>query len=311
MTKALKRNLKAFDVIYIVSVWNYPAAAAAHYCRQHKKPYIISPRGSLYPYTARKKLWKKLPYYHSVAKRDIQSAIAVHYLTKDEAEKCHPTLHLKNQAIVTPNGLDISEFNDLPGREKLRNRYPYLQDKKVILFLGRIHWIKGLDILSKAYGRLARERNDVHLLIVGFDEDGYKKKIRRWLKQEKVFDQVTFTGTLEAREKLEIFAGSDLFVLPSYSEGFSMAILEAMICGLPVIITRQCNFPEIQTANAGVIIKPDGEDLYQAFVKMLANKKEAIEMGLRGKKFVQEYYSIDKIADMFLIAFQEVIKNVR
>jgi len=311
MTKALKRNLKAFDLIYIVSVWNYPAAAAAHYCRQHKKPYIISPRGALYPHTARKKSWKKLPYYYGVAKRNIQSATAVHYLTKDEAEKCHASLHLKNQAIVIPNGIDISEFNDLPGRERLRNRYTYLEDKKVILFLGRIHWIKGLDILSKAYGKLARKRDDVHLLIVGFDEGGYEKNMRKWLKEEEVLDQVTFTGTLEGREKLEVFAGSDLFVLPSYSEGFSMAILEAMICGLPVIITRECNFLEVETAKAGLIIQPDDQDLYRAFVKMLANKKEAIEMGLRGKKFVQEYYNIDKIVDITIKRYQEVIKNVR
>jgi len=309
MTKTLKKKLKAFDLIYIVSVWNYPTVATAHYCKHYRKPYIISPQGALYPYTARKKFWKKVPYYHIAVKRALQGATAVHYLTRDEAEKCHRLLCLKNRAIVIPNGIDISEFNNLPEREKLRKRYPYLQDKKVILFLGRIHWIKGLDILSKAYGRLARKRNDVHLLIAGVDEDGCEKKLREWLKHEGVFDQVTFAGMVEGREKLEVFTGSDLFALPSYSEGFSMAILEAMICGLPVIITNHCNFLDVERAKAGFIIQPRDEDLYQAFARILDNKKEAFQMGLRGKKLVKGCYNIDNIADAVICKFQEILRN--
>jgi glycosyltransferase involved in cell wall biosynthesis len=311
MTRALKRNLKAFDLIYIVSVWNYPTAASAHYCREYKKPYIISPQGALYPYTFNRKIWKKLPYYHGVAKRDIQSATAIHYLTEDEAKRCHSYLDLKNQRIVIPNGIDMSEFNFVPERKKLRERYRYPINNKVILFLGRIHWIKGLDILSKAFGKLARERNDVHLLIVGSGGSGDEKKMRRLFREEGALDSVTFTGALRGKEKLEAFAGSHLFVLPSYSETFSMAILEAMICGLPVVITRQCNFPEIQTAKAGLIINPDGEDLYHALVKVLDNEKEATEMGSRGKKLVEECYTIDKVADRMLRAYEEVVENVR
>ena len=74
LTQALKRNLQSFDIVYIVALWNYPVAAAAYYCRKYGKPYVISPRGALYPYTKGKKSWKKWPYYNLIAKRDLQNA---------------------------------------------------------------------------------------------------------------------------------------------------------------------------------------------------------------------------------------------
>jgi len=88
----------------------------------------------------------------------MEKATFIHYTTEDEAEKCHLSLALKNKAIIIPNGIDLSEFIVLPERERIVEHYPILKDKKIILFLGRINWKKGLDILAKAYAELARER---------------------------------------------------------------------------------------------------------------------------------------------------------
>ena len=172
ITKAFKKNLKKFDIIYIPAIWNYPAAIAGYYCRRYNKPYIIAPKGVLYPYTIKKKAWKKWPYYKIIVKRNIQKATFIHYTAEDEAEKCHLRLDLKNKEIIVPNGINLSEFTILPDRERIVEHYPILKDKKIILFLGRINWKKGLDILVKAYSRLAKERSDIHLLIVGSDEGG-------------------------------------------------------------------------------------------------------------------------------------------
>ena len=87
LTNALKKNLKDFDLVYLPAIWNYPTAITSYYCRQYNKPYIIAPRGVLYPYTIKKKSWKKWPYYHFIAKRDLKDATAIHYTTEDEAEK--------------------------------------------------------------------------------------------------------------------------------------------------------------------------------------------------------------------------------
>jgi glycosyltransferase involved in cell wall biosynthesis len=308
MTNTLRRTLKAFDLIHINAVWNYPTAVAAYFCRHNKKPYIISPRGVLYPYTAGKNIWKKLPYYYLITKRDLKCAAAIHYTTKNELEKCHLFLGLKNRSIIIPNGIDLSEFNELPDKGKLRDHYSFLKDKKVVLFLGRIHWKKGFDLLAKAYGRLARERKDVHLLIVGPDEGGYGKKVRGWLQNESVLEQATFTGVLNGKEKIEAFVGSDIFVLPSYSENFGMAVIEAMACRLPVVISNQVGIHrEVQRAEAGLIVRPNSTDLYSALIRLLDNSKEASEIGKQGRKLVEEQFAIEKVADRMIEAFKRVI----
>jgi len=310
MTKALKRNLRAFDLIYLSAVWNYPTAAAACCSRRYKKPYVIAPRGVLYPYTAGRKTWKKRPYYELIVRRDLKNAVAIHYTTKAEAEQCHPRLHLRNRTIIIPNGIDLTEFVDLPGKRRLRGRYPVLKDKRVLLFLSRINWKKGLDLLAKAYGRLARERDDVHLLVVGPDEAGYKRKVIGWLKDEEALDRVTFTGMLTGDEKLAAYVGSDLFVLPSYSENFGMVVIEAMACGLPVVISDQVGvYKEVQRARAGVVVPPDSADLYTALVKLLDNKGESQEMGWRGKAVVEEQFAVEKVADRMIEAFEEILNG--
>ena len=310
LTHALKRNLNSVDIVYLPAVWNYPTTVAVYYCRKYRKPYIVALKGVLYPYTKNKNAWKKWPYYKLFAEKNIKNATAIHYTSEDEAIRCHSLfLGLKNQAIIIPNGIELSEFNNLPARDNLRKRYPILKDKKIILFLGRINWIKGLDILVKAYSRLVKERDDVHLLIVGSDEKGYGEKVRSWLKNEGVLERVTFAGMLSGREKLEAFAGSDVFVLPSYSENFGMAVVEAMSCNLPVIISDKVGiYEEVEKAKAGFIIHTDENELYSAMVKILDNKQESLEMGRRGRKLVEEHFASEKVADKMIKVFEGIIK---
>lgn len=310
LTHALKRNLNSVDIVYLPAVWNYPTTVAAYYCRKYRKPYIVALKGVLYPYTKSKSAWKKWPYYKLFAERNIKNATAIHYTSEDEANRCHSLfLGLKNQAIIIPNGIELSEFNNLPSRENLRKRYPILKDKKIVLFLGRINWIKGLDILVKAYSRLVKERDDVHLLIVGSDEEGYKGKVKGWLKDEGALKRVSFTGMLSGREKLEAFAGSDVFVLPSYSENFGMAVVEAMAFNLPVIISDKVGiYEEVEKAKAGFIIHTDENELYSAMVKILDNKQESLEMGRRGRKLVEEHFASEKVADKMIKVFEGIIK---
>ena len=308
MSRALKNNLGFFDLAYIVAIWNYPVTVAAHFCRQYKKPYIIAPRGLLYPYSTSIKFWKKWLYYVLVIKKAINDATLIHYTTNDEAKECHMFLRLKNKLAVVPNGLDLTEFANLPDRENFKIHYPQLRNKKVILFLGRINWKKGLDILAKAYGRIARQREYVHLLIVGNDESGYEKRVKRWLKEERVLDKVTFTGMLTGKEKLRAYTASDIFVLPSYSENFGMSVIEAMACGIPVVISDQVGIHrEVSANNAGVIVECNEESVGKGVKSILDNKNFAEELSFNAKKMVREYYSIDNVADKMIETYRQIL----
>ena len=322
MSKALKNNMKDFDLVYIVNIWSYPAAIAAYYTRCYGKPYILVPSGMLYPNTLSKKIWKKWPYYHLVVKKNLEGASAIHYTTEDEAEKTHPFLNLRNQKIIVPNGIDLSEFCDSFDKERLKVRYPHLKDKKIILFLGRIHWIKGLDILVKAYAMLAKEKDDVHLLIVGNDDGGYSKKVKKWLREYRINfvdygsgdgdyvneAKVTFTGMLTGKEKIEAYAGSDIFVLPSYSENFGMTVVEAMACRLAVVVSNKVGiYKEVKQNKAGIAIDMNAQNLYQGIKLILENPNLREEIAINGRKLVEEYYDIDKVADKMIAAYQEIL----
>jgi len=312
LSKALKKNLPNFDLVYISAVWNYPTAVASYYCRKYNKPYIIAPRGIFYPYTFNKKAWKKWPYYKLITKRDLEGAAAIHYTSIDEFKKGHSFLGIKNnKTFIIPNGLDLSEFDNLPAKKVLRDKYPILKDKKVVLFLGRLDWKKGLDVLAKAYGNIIKQRNDVYLLIVGDGPDSFKNKVKQWFKNEGVFgeEKINFTGMLTGKDKLEALSGSDIFVLPSYSENFGMAIVEAMACGLPVITTNTVGVHnEITETNGGLII-PSGDALRlsEAIIKIINNKELAKEISDNGRELTRERFDFNKVADKMIKKFKEII----
>jgi len=322
LSYALKQNIKSFDLVYIATVWSYPAAIAAYYCRKYKKPYIITPRGMLYPETFSKKAWKKWIYYRLILRRDLEGASAIHYTSKDEEEKTHSFLGLSPPAIIVPNGIELSEFRDSADKEKLRVRYPHLKGKKIILFLGRLNWKKGLDILIKAYKMLLRDMPEARLLIAGGDEEGYGKKIKAWIRKAGISyaenelknkggsARITFTGMLTGKDKIETYAGSDIFVLPSYSENFAMTAVEAMACGLAVVISNKVGiYREIERNNAGIVINTRPEDLYQGMKLLLENPVLRNEFALNGRRLVKEYYDIDNVSGSMMTACRKIIES--
>ncbi len=311
LSKALKKNIPNFDLVYISAIWNYPTAIAAYYCRKYNKPYVVAPRGIFYPYTFNKKVWKKWPYYKLIVKKILEEASAIHYTSIDEFEKGHSFLGIKNnKTFIVPNGLDLSEFKNLPLKEILRDKYSILKGKKVILFLSRLDWKKGLDILAKAYGDISKKRNNIHLLVVGDGPENFKEKVKEWFRKEGIFEgeKITFTGMLTGKERLEALSGSDIFVLPSYSENFGMAIVEAMACGLPVITTNTVGvYHEIIEANAGLIVPCDPVQVGKALLKIIDNEELAKELSKKGKKLTAELFDFGEIADKIIEEFRKII----
>jgi len=308
LAKALYREIEGFDLVHIHEIWHHPHFAAYRAARKAKKPFIIAVHGALEPRCLNYKALKKKVYAALIQRRILNGAAAIHAITQEEVK--HIRAFGVNRPIFTiPNGINPEEFNKLPPGQELERLYPELQGKKVVLFLGRIHPIKGLDILARAFGKIARERKDVHLLIVGPDEGGYRGEVERVLVSEGVIEKVTFTGMLTGKEKLAALSRADICVIPSYSEVRSIVALEAMICGLPVIITRQCHFPEVREARAGIVIDPDSAQLAEAMVKLLDNTKLREEMGNNGKRLVMERFTWDKIADQMIGLYQRVLKG--
>ncbi len=314
LKKALKKEIENFDLVHITGVWNYPIFAAASCAKRHKKPYIISPRGTLYEETffggSILSKVKKSIYWPLVAKKIIENSESLHFTTQDEAEKTIEFLNLKNNYFIVPNGLDLGQFlKDLPQKGYFKSKYLPLGND-YILILGRLNWKKGFDILVPAFAEVLKEYPDLYLAIVGPDEKNYQKIIKKLIQKNNIKDRVIFTGLLKGKEKLGAYLDARAFVLPSYSENFGMVVLEAMACGLPTIISNKVGiYKEVEKHQAGLIAKANPKSISWALLNVLKNPNLAGSLSENGKNLVKQVYDIKEVAKNMAREYDKIVNR--
>ena len=197
-----------------------------------------------------------------------------------------------------PNGVNPDEFANLQGREPFRTRYG-LGDAPVCLFLGRLHPRKGVDVLVRAF----REANipGARLVIAGPDE-GMLPTLQPLLDERMVV-----TGYLDSAERLAALTAADLFCLPATGEGLSMAALEAMAAGLPVILSPGCNLPEAAEAGAGLVVEPQVEPLAAALRSLLPDAERRLFMGAAGRALVRERFTWAAVAAQLERVYENLV----
>lgn len=312
LTKALHTNIKKFDLVHIHGLYRFPQAIAAYFARKYQIPYIVRPYGSLDPvlfYRKKNRLAKSI-YVKIIENRNLNYASAIHFTTEEEKRLVQP-LKLKAPGIIIPNGLEPIEYAKLPNYGKFRDKYN-LGDVKIILHFGRINFKKGLDILVKAFAQIARDRDDVRLVLAGPDNEGYSTKVDKWLKQENVHSKAIFTGMLNGIEALEVLRDADIFALPSYSENFGIAVVEAMVCGLPVVISDKVNiWREVHDAGAGLVTSCDANEVAESFLRLLDDDNKRRKLGEAGKLLVKDNYSWDSIVQKLLLAYKDIVDKTQ
>jgi len=157
-----------------------------------------------------------------------------------------------------------------------------------VLFLGRIHKIKGIDILVKAFAKLIDKLDGVRLVIVGPD-DGYLGELEALIKALKIEDSVLISGPLYGRDKLEAYVDAYVYVLPSRYETFPMSILEAVACGTPLILTENCGIAEYFRDKAGLVVKTDSHSLQEALLEMLMDREKQKTFRENCKTVIQKF----------------------
>jgi glycosyltransferase involved in cell wall biosynthesis len=308
LTRALRSNLRDFDVVHIHALYRFTSTVSAYYARRYLVPYILWPHGALDPFLYYRHRWRKNVYEALFEKRNLARAAAVHFAT-DEEMSLAQSLGLKFRGVVVPYGVDVALPADRDRvREQFAHDWPETHGKKIILFLSRVNFKKGLDLLAKAFGAVARNRPDVHLFIAGPDNEGYAAKVRQWLDEERVLDRVTFAGMLEGERKEAAFAAADIFVLPSYTENFGVAIAEALAVGVPVIISNKVNiWREIKDADAGIVVNCDAGELATAITKLLDDDQLRRNCGAAGKLLVAEKFDWPSIVVRMTAVYRDVI----
>lgn len=290
MARALATQVQDYNVVHIHSLYLFHGAAAGHYCRRYGVPYLIRPHGTLDPYMYRRHRLRKGVLEWLFERRNLAGAAGLHFTTEEESRLAAP-YSCGAPGVVIPHGLDLADYERLPAPGTLAALYPETAGKPIVLFLGRINFKKGLDILAKAFGELARQREDVHMVIAGPDDDGYAEQVRAWLAAEGVLGRTTFTGMLTGEAKLAALQAAAMFVLPSYSENFGLAVAEAMAVGVPVVISDKVNiWREIAAAEAGRIAPCHAGRFAAIMADLLADPAAARQLGDRGRALVRERY---------------------
>jgi glycosyltransferase involved in cell wall biosynthesis len=301
MTNQLHRTVPSMDLVHTHLPFIYPTFAAARAARLHNKPLFYHQRGVFDPARLSFRSLKKRVFLNLVEKPILKSATTLVALTEAEVESyrllCPSTL-----CRVIPNGIDVEQYRGEPSNPTILNLRP---ETTVILFLGRLHPIKGADKLMEAFIRVCRQFSDIVLVMAGPDEFTIENKFHAIVAQSNLQNRIVFPGMVTGELKQNLLARADLFCLPSDAEGFSMAVLESLASGTAVMISPGCHFPEVEKAGVGKVVDAEPEVMARAMIDLIRDKKCLKEMGWRGRDFVTCNYSWDTIADKIIDMYRE------
>ncbi len=260
LRKRLAATVSHFDGVHMHGLWQASSLWAGRAARAEGKPTIVSAHGMLEPWALQQKAMKKRVYGALVERGTLNRAACLHALTAAEAEDYH-RFGCTPPVAVIPNAVEAPPSID---RGLLLEMFPQLRDRRLVLFLGRLHIKKGIEILLRAWSRLGADHGDAALVLAGPGEEAYVQTLQARAAELGITDDVLFAGMLDGAAKWSALAAAHVFVLPSYSEGLSVATLEALAAGTPVIITDACHLPEAAAAGAGWEISPAADPLEMA-----------------------------------------------
>ena len=306
MKKWLKENIKNFDVIHMHNFRSYQNSIVYKYASKYDIPYILQAHGSL-PRITEKQGLKKL-YDWVWGYRILKDATKVIALTPTEAEQYKSMGVSEDKIEIIPNGIDLAEFENLPPKGEFRQKYGLNDNEKVILYLGRTHQIKGIDLLVKAFTDLSKEIDDVKLVIVGPD-DGYLPRLKKLIKELQIENKVLLTGPIYGKDKLKAYIDADVFVLPSVYETFPNTVIEACACGVPVVLTNRCQIADIIDGQAGLVVPYDKKELGKAIMRILNYEDLRQEFSERGKMLVREQFCWEKIGKRLEMVYESCLSS--
>jgi len=288
LKKQLKKHIQDYDVIHLLDIYAISTFWAYKYSRKGNVPFFITTSGVLSDYSQKiKGLLKKI--FNIFLKKTLLNAEAVIVQTESEKKDCEK-LGIKNLNLIKP-GINLTEYNNLPSRNIFREKYNLKDDDFCILFLGRIHEVKGIKFLIDAIGQIRNSK--VFLVIVGSKND-YLDHLLKDIQNFDTNNQIILTGWVSEEEKFEAYMGSDIYCLPSLYDYAPITILEACACGLPIITTTSNGLFEIARDGAGLVVDPEDSDaLKNAILEMTNDRDSMKQLGNKGRSIIQADFDWD------------------
>jgi poly(glycerol-phosphate) alpha-glucosyltransferase len=291
---------KDSNLLHVHGLWMYPSVAALRWSGR-TRPYVVSPHGMLDPWALNNSRWKKRISASLYEDRHLRGAACLHALNEAEAESMR-AYGLKNPICIIPNGVALPEVQ----------RASSVQEKRTLLYLGRLHPKKGLPSLIEAWSRVetTAQATGWRLQIAGWDQNGHQSALEALATKLNVRSDVSFIGPQFGEAKANCFRAASAFVLPSLSEGLPMSILEAWSWQLPVLATANCNLPEGTRAGALIPMEANVESIASALSLLFSMScHELKQMGSRGRSLVEERFRWPRVAEQMAQVYDWILSR--
>lgn len=290
LNKWLNSECGAFDAAALQGIWMYTNWSVAHWCAKKRVPYAVSVRGSFNEKALSISRWKKRLSMDLMYGRLLRRATCFHALTESEYDEIR-RLGFRQPIFIIPNGINVETVplnaQSVPNSSNTT---------KTCLYLGRLHPIKGIPNLLRAWDSVGAISADWNLVIAGPDSNNHRAQLEAIITKSGCRN-ISFVGAVTGRAKSNFYQNADLFVLPSTSEGFSMSVLESMAAGVPVLLTSACRFPDAQISGAGLVVESSINGLQDGLRWFMQQPIDELRrMGDIGRALVQNNYSWHKVS---------------
>lgn len=302
----LLRHGREFDVIHIHALFSFSSVAAAFAARARGIPYVIRPLGTLNDYGVKyRRPFLKAVSFRLIESRILSHAAAVHFTSLDEWDEAK-VLGVTLRGVVIPLGVDGAEASDTS-----KPPFEVKAGQKVVLFLSRLDPKKNVEGLLRAFASVRQRHGHAVLVIAGDGPAEYVRSLKALAEVEGIADATVWTGHVEGPQKWGTFAAADVFVLPSLSENFGIAAVEAMLAGRACVIGRGVAIADaIAGAGAGLVTEPDARSIAHALKGLLDEEALRREMGARGRELAEREFASSVMAKRLVELYSSIARPV-
>ena len=307
---AARRHLKPLiaqaDIVHLHDVWDSMVRTAGALARRAGVPYVIQPNDSLNPWSLSQKALKKRLALAWTYRRLIEGSSAVLFGHSEERRLVGQNGFRIHPVLAGLGGVFREEVEPLPARGRFFERVPALRDRPFVVFLSRLNPKKGLDFLAEGFAVAARAVPDLQLVVVGHDE-GAREDFERRIAGHGLADRVHLVGPMHGQDKWEAYRDATCFCLPSRDEAFTVAIIEALAAGLPVVISENCHFDDVGEYEAGLIVPLEPTRIGDAITRICVDAALRERMSEAARRLFDDRLCFDQVARDVVVVYENSV----
>ena len=305
----LGQNVGRYDIVHIHGLFSFASIPASFWASRCNVPYIVRPLGTLnrWGIKNRRPILKQMSL-RLIERRILDGAAKIHYTTELEQTEA-AELGISGHGMVIPLGVDL-RLPESVSSSWLAQRAPWLADRTVVLFLSRLHPKKGIHLLLRAFATARKRHPELALVLAGQGEPAFEAALRSESVSLGIDQQVWWAGFLAGDEKLAALASADMFILPSYSENFGIAAVEAMACELPVVLSENVGiYRDVVSGDAGIVVPCDETAIAEAIERLAARPDLRQKLGANGASLVRGLFSAESTTRALIETYKEIIES--